>query len=252
MVSRKEITKFLDEYLEVKEIKDASFNGLQFEGKQDVEKIVFMVDSGIKPFEKAAELKGDMVVVHHGLFWAGSNPSITHFMKKRLDVLYKNNMNLYAAHLPLDKHKVAGNNSVILRILGAEITDEFFEINGTKIGYVGKLSKETNLEKIKDAMDKDLNTESKTLKLGKSAINKIAVCSGGGGLKAFKEALEHDIDLYITGEETDFYMDALDAEVNVIFGGHHATEIVGVRELAKIIEKEFGVETEFVDIPTGL
>ena len=42
------------------------------------------------------------------------------------------------------------------------------------------------------------------------------------------------------------------AGINVIFAGHHATETVGVKNLAEHIRKKCNVDTFFCDIPTGL
>jgi putative NIF3 family GTP cyclohydrolase 1 type 2 len=37
----------------------------------------------------------------------------------------------------------------------------------------------------------------------------------------------------------------------VVFAGHYATETVGVKALAKVLEKKFRVKTVFLDLPTG-
>ena len=71
-----EIVKYLNEYLDVANVKDDSWNGLQVEGKNEVNKIMFAVDAGVETFERAIEEKADMVVLHHGLFWKPGNPSI--------------------------------------------------------------------------------------------------------------------------------------------------------------------------------
>lgn len=250
MAKLQEIVNYLDNYLQTADFKDGSFNGLQFHGKDDVQKVMFAVDSGVKTFEKAVEEGADLVVVHHGLFWQGSNPAVEGIMKDRLKILFENNISLYAAHLPLDKHRQSGNNAQILKLLGAEITEEFVEMDGNNIGYIGKT--ETTPEEVKQIMEENLNTTIRLFSLGPGKVKRIGVCSGGGGMKAFKEAQEKNVDLYITGEETDFYNDALDAGINLIFAGHHATEIFGVKALSGVVKENFDVETKFVDLPTGL
>jgi len=60
-------------------------------------------------------------------------------------------------------------------------------------------------------------------------------------------------DVFVTGEVShSVYHSAKDARVNVIFAGHYATETLGVKALAGVLEKEFGMETVFIDVPTGL
>jgi putative NIF3 family GTP cyclohydrolase 1 type 2 len=40
--------------------------------------------------------------------------------------------------------------------------------------------------------------------------------------------------------------------VNLIYGGHYATETFGVKALAEEISFKFGIPWTFVDRPTGL
>ncbi|PKP57463.1 MAG: Nif3-like dinuclear metal center hexameric protein, partial [Candidatus Altiarchaeales archaeon HGW-Altiarchaeales-1] len=48
------------------------------------------------------------------------------------------------------------------------------------------------------------------------------------------------------------YHIAKEGKINVIFAGHYATETVGVKAMAEFIGKKFGIETKFIDVPTGL
>lgn len=251
MAMLNQVVSFLDEFLDHKNIKDNSFNGLQFEGNQQVKKIMFAVDSGVDTFKKAAEIKADMVVVHHGHFWENSNPSIRGFSKERLSILFNNQISLYVSHLPLDKHKEVGNNAQMLKLLGADITSEFGEIEGQFISYVGEL-KGKSVQDIVKTLENSLNTKCHVLNFGKKEVKNVAVCSGGGGLKIFGQAVDLEPDLYITGEQVEIYHMAKDAGMNVIFAGHHATEILGVKALSKIVSEKFDVSVDFVDLPTGL
>jgi putative NIF3 family GTP cyclohydrolase 1 type 2 len=75
----------------------------------------------------------------------------------------------------------------------------------------------------------------------------------GGGGTFVKEAAQAGIDTFITGEGPHYT--ALDAEeygMNVIHAGHYATETLGVKALATHLEAQFGLETQFIDHPTGL
>jgi putative NIF3 family GTP cyclohydrolase 1 type 2 len=44
----------------------------------------------------------------------------------------------------------------------------------------------------------------------------------------------------------------MEAGINVIFGGHYETEIWGVKAFSRLLAEETGLETEFIDVPTGL
>ncbi|HIE44034.1 MAG TPA: Nif3-like dinuclear metal center hexameric protein, partial [Candidatus Omnitrophica bacterium] len=125
MAKLKRIVKFLDEYLNIDEIEDNSWNGLQIEGNPVVEKALFAVDAGMETFTTAVGENADLIVVHHGHFWKNLNPSVTEWAKERIEILYEHKISLYACHLPLDKHREIGNNAQLLRLLGARIKEEF-------------------------------------------------------------------------------------------------------------------------------
>lgn len=248
----KQLTEFLDKYLETDQIDDFSWNGLQFEGKTEVKKALFAVDAGIETFLKAASTQSDIVIVHHGHFWKNQNPSINSWSKKRIDILFKNGISLYACHLPLDRHREVGNNAQIIKILGGEIGDEFLLHKGKNIGWFGDFQPALSLDNIVGKLQGELNAECKVMPFGKDKITKAAVCSGGGGYGGFYEALEKGADLYITGDTAEIYYTAKDAGMNVIFAGHHTTETIGLQALKKVISDKFNLECIFVDMPTGL
>ena len=252
MAKLDKIVEFLDRYLEIDAIKDSSWNGLQYQGKTEVKKVVFAVDAGIETFKKASALKADLIVVHHGHFWTNQNPSIKDWSKKRLDILYKNDISLYAAHLPLDRHKTVGNNAQILKLLGASIIDEFLFSSGKNVGWIGKLKKTLKSSEIEKILSDKLDATCKSLLFGKEKIKTIAVCSGGGGYTGFYEAMEKGVDLYITGDAIEVFYTAKDSEMNVIFAGHHATETIGLQALMKVVDTKFDTKSVFIDLPTGL
>ena len=246
------IVSFLDSYLDVHSVNDSCWNGLQFQGKADVTKIAFAVDAGVETFLKAASLKCDLVVVHHGHFWKNQNPSYSGWAKKRLDILIENEISLYACHLPLDRHKTVGNNAQIIKLLGGKVEDEFLFQSGKNIGWTGRLKKIKTVDQIAGILEKKLNASPKVLPFGSSRIKTVAVCSGGGGYGGFYDAMNMGVDLYITGDAIEIFYTAKDAGMNVIFAGHHATETIGLRALQKVVDKKFNKSSVFIDLPTGL
>jgi putative NIF3 family GTP cyclohydrolase 1 type 2 len=72
----REITIYLDKYLEVTSFTDESCNGLQVENSGVVNKIALAVDACLEAILKCAEAACTMLIVHHGLFWGeGSYPN---------------------------------------------------------------------------------------------------------------------------------------------------------------------------------
>ncbi len=246
-VKLKKICEFLDSELRIKDIPDASLNGLQIEGCENIEKIAFAVDGSYETFVKAVEASCRLLIVHHGLFWGKCEP-ITGLFYKKLKVLIENGVSLYAVHLPLDLHPRFGNNIQIMKLF----TDNalvFGEYQGQEIGFSGRLSSPLNMEEIVKKLNNTLNTSSKILSFGKEEIGTIAVVSGSG-CDCLKEAIDKKIDLFITGEAKLFSWHlAKEGKINIIFSGHYATETVGLKALMEEIKKIFNIPCEFLDVP---
>jgi dinuclear metal center YbgI/SA1388 family protein len=250
MSNLNKIVDFLDNYLEIKETKDSSWNGLQIEGKQEIKKIAFCVTAGADVFDKIKKENPDLVIVHHGIFWKETNPSVVSWQKNRVLSLLKNNISLYACHLPLDKHKEVGNNAQILELLGLKIKEPINDNLSENIGWIGE-NKPILLDDIINKLNKELKTECIVLKYGNKKVKRIGVISGGAPYHVV-ELIDKKVDLYITGDPADITEVVKDAGINVIFAGHYATETVGVKALAKVLEEKFRIETVFVDFPTNL
>ena len=85
-------------------------------------------------------------------------------------------------------------------------------------------------------------------------VSKVGVISGGGAFpEAFSEAFEQGIDCLVTGEmghSACHY--AREAGVSVLAMGHYRTETPGVLEVMDRVKKQFKIEVEVVDLPTGM
>jgi len=252
MVSRDEIVSFLDEYLNVLAFPDKSRNGLQVEGKEEVEKIAFAVDACMDTFIKARTFGADMLIVHHGLIWGGIE-YIRGLVQKRLKFLLENELNLYAAHLPLDLHPEVGNNVQLLKLLELEPKEPFGSYNGLNIGYISEFDEPKPLPLVAQILVEKLKTDYvKAYEFGVEEIRRVGVVSGRGGF-AIPEAIEKGVDLFITGEFLhDDYHKAKEGRLSVIAAGHYASETLGVKALMPILREKFGVKTVFIDNPTGL
>jgi dinuclear metal center YbgI/SA1388 family protein len=252
MVQLKKIVKYLDKELKIKSIKDDSCNGLQFKGKTEVKKIVFGVDACLELFEKAAKRNADIIMVHHGLLW-GKNPlkNQSNILKKRLEYLKKNKLSLYACHLPLDAHPRLGNNICLSQMFKLKNIKPFAEYHGKEIGYRGNLAKPMKVDDFLKYVEINLS-KPKTLLFGSKIVKKLGIVSGGGSA-VLKDLNKGEIDTLLIGEHNHgTYHFAKEREVNVVSAGHYVTETFGVKAVAKELEKKFGIETEFIDIPTGL
>lgn len=243
MASRNDIVNFLDQVLEVREVKDPYCpNGLQVEGCEEVKRIGFAVDACQQTFEALKDCH--MIVTHHGLFWP-SVKSIKGAMRRSLGLLFQNNINLYPVHLPLDVHAEYGNNVQLIRALGWQEEERFDQVGWTARGP------STTVEAVKEKLEAVLKSPVRLLDFGADEVSSLAVSSGGGSIGLLYSAVAAGADLLITGEASHpIYHAARELGLNVILAGHYATETWGVRALMPLLEREFGVETRFVDFPT--
>ncbi len=243
----KNISDFLNRMLRVRRIKDASANGLQVRSrnKGEIARVGFAVDACMTTFEKAKKLDIDLLVVHHGIVWRPQKDSV--LAKRRRAFLEKNNMALYAAHLPLDLHGVYGNNIQLARFLGLRRLRKFGKYHGVTLGWAGTLAKATRAASAATTLNKALKTRCLVHRFGNERIRTVGVVSGGGG-SMLVDAVREKLDCFMVGEiDLAVYNAAKDHGMNLIVAGHYATETVGVKALMPLVRETFGVKTIFIE-----
>jgi dinuclear metal center YbgI/SA1388 family protein len=250
MASRDEIVRFLDERLEIRRVKDKSSNGLQVAGKPEVMRLAVATDAAMATYERAASEGCDMMLVHHGLIWGGIR-YVTHRNRAHLKFLLERDINLYAAHLPLDLHPEIGNNALLADHLGLEGRRPFGDYHGDLVGFAGALSAPLSAGEIAARFAALLGGAPKLLAFGPEKNRTLAIVSGGGA-STFAEAAENGVDCYVTGEVShEIFHAAREARVNVVLLGHYLSETLGVRALGDEVAARFGVPAIFIDEPTG-
>jgi dinuclear metal center YbgI/SA1388 family protein len=251
MASLTDIVNYTNDFLRIREIGDwdNALNGLQIENSGGVTRIAGGVDVSTRVLEAAAKLNVDLLIVHHGLFWHGLQP-VTAALRRQLQIAFENNIALYSAHLPLDLHPQVGNNVQLAAALGFKSNLPFFEEKGQKIGLKVKVS--LPCEKLDRKLQKVLNARIKTFMFGPRKTETIGIISGGAGSEIYKVA-EEGVDTFITGEAPHWAAVAADElGMNLLLGGHYATEVFGVKALAAHLSKRFKIPWDFIDFPTGM
>ncbi len=248
-MKRDQLERYLRKYLRLNEFDDSSLNGLQVEGADEISSVAFAVSACAEAFRKAAARNAGALVVHHGLLWKGREPErATGPMAERLRLLIKNDISLFAYHLPLDAHEECGNNAVAARALGLSKLEPFGDYHAMKIGWKGVLKSPLRLDKFVARLEKYYGHEAMVVKGGPETIRRAGIVSGGAAGEAVQAALE-GLDLYVTGESSEpiTYL-ARESRLNFAALGHYATERVGVMALAAHIKKKFAVETFFIEL----
>ena len=242
------IVSHLDRELRIHEIADSSNNGLQVQNSGKVRKVCCGVDASVEFFEEAKERGADLLIVHHGISWRDSLKSITRLNYKRIKLLMDSDIALYACHLPLDTHPKYGNNVLIGKALGLKHLKPFGSYEGSKIAWSGTIPSGMRYAQFRKKAEKIFGRELHEMKFGLGTVKKVVVVSGGGA-GMINDAVEAGADMFVSGEPTLAGRNLLsDAGMNGLFCGHYTTETFGVKALAEVVKKKFGVSAEFIDM----
>ncbi len=252
MIQLSHITELLDNKLRIHEIKDASVavNGLQVENNGHVTKVALAVDGSQKTIEDAVAAGADLLILHHGIYWCGLQP-MTGWFKKKITTCLNHNLAVYSAHLPLDLHPELGNNAGIAAALNLTDCTPEVDYHGTLIGVAGLFHGTVGELKARFA-EITGSTVTGVIHDASAPAGRVAVCSGGAGDSIY-QIHGKGYTTFITGEENHWVKNAAeDLGVNILFGGHYATETFGVKSLGALLEAQFGLPTVFIDNPTGM
>src|SRR6266446_8057090 len=251
MATLSEIVEYTNKYLRIRKVEDwpNALNGLQIENSGNVTKIGAAVDVSTRVLTAAARRQINLLIVHHGLFWPGLQP-VGGALRGQLKLAFENDIALYSAHLPLDVHPEVGNNAQLAAALGFKSTKPFLEEKGELVGL-----------RVKDALPRAevicklrrvLRGPIKAFNFGPRETTRIGIVTGGAGSEIYRVKQEK-IDMFITGEAPHWAaVAAAELGINLLLGGHCATETFGVKALAAHLSSKFRLPFEFIDCPTGL
>lgn len=251
MLTLSDVCKFLDGIFTEYQCADFSNNGLQVEASGEITKVAFAVDASLETMTRAAEEKSELLVVHHGISWGGGLKRVTGIDARRMAVMFKNGVSLYACHLPLDAHEEYGNNAVIAKTLGLENTRRFYHACGMNIGICGEFSKGIMLEELEGRIIDTVSPETIVVDNTNGSVRRVGIVSGSGA-SAVGACREMGLDCLITGEfEHQYFSEARESGISVIAAGHYFTEAGGVNSLMELVAEKFGAGTVFIQAPTG-
>lgn len=242
---RTELETYLNQYLDVARFRDYCPNGLQVEGRAEVGSIVTGVTASLALLRVAVERNADAVIVHHGYFWRGEDPRVIGTRRERLASLLKNELNLFAFHLPLDAHPEVGNNAQLARVLELPFAGTFGEHD---LGAYGVYSDPPTVGDLVARIAERLDRAPQIIGDLTKSVRRVAWCTGAAQ-NFLEEAARIGADAYISGEisEPTVHL-ARESGVAYIAAGHHATERYGIKALGDHLAVRFGVSHEFVEI----
>lgn len=246
MANLKDIAHYCDLRLDCGRFQDYAPNGIQVEGRPEVNRLIAGVTASLELIEAAIEAEADAIIVHHGYFWKGESPVITGMKRRRLQKLLGHEISLLAYHLPLDAHPDIGNNVELARRLGIVIEGEIE--GGGGLALQGVLPDPESAAAFAGRIAEALGRPPMHLSGGEREICRVGWCTGAaeGYCQAAAEA---GLDAYVSGEvsEQTFHV-CRETGIHYFSAGHHATERYGISALAKELAEHFGLDWRFVDL----
>jgi len=251
------VTAHLDGVLDIQTVPDYTnaLNGLQLANQGKIVKIAAAVDFSSQTIGLTIDAGANLMIVHHGMFWNG----LQHFRGApyaRMKALIDNDIAVYAAHLPLDKHPELGNNALLATALGLVPSGEFARYKTIAIGVrgTGEIQTPELFERARLFAQAHGGDARSTQIMSGQVTRSWAICTGGGAsLESLREAAETGIDTLIVGEGPHYTaIEANELGITVIYAGHYATETLGVRALSAHLSQKFDIPWTFLEAPTGL
>lgn len=242
---QKALEDYLNTLLEVGRYRDYCPNGLQVEGRAQIDTIVTGVTASQALITRAIELRADAIIVHHGYFWRGEDVCLRGMKRQRIAALIRHDINLYAYHLPLDAHRELGNNVQLSKKLNITIEGSFGEQG---IALYGFFDQSVPLHELQVRLGRLFDRQPLIIGDPSRPIRRIAWCSGAAQ-HTFEAAIDQGIDAYLTGEISEQSVHiARETGIAFISAGHHATERYGIQALGEHVAEQFSLGHHFIDI----
>ena len=244
----KTIEMELNTLLKPEQFSDYCPNGLQVQGREQVNKLITGVTACQDLIDSAVAEQADMILVHHGYFWHGEDPTVTGIKRTRIQSLLTNEINLFAYHLPLDVHPELGNNAQLGNLLGLQVKGEFANYKGRNVGLFGDTASSCSVQDFAELLENRLGRTPLVIDGGKKQIRTVAWCTSAAQ-GYIEEAVAAEVDAFVTGEVSEPTVHiARESGLAFFSAGHHATERYGVQAVGNYLADKFQLEHKFIDI----
>lgn len=247
-LTRNKLENFLNTLLRPEDFSDYGPNGLQVEGTEILKKIAFSLSATKESIDIAVKKKAHALIVHHGLFWNFHGVRVlTGPFAKRVAPLLKNDVNLFAYHLPLDANLKIGNAKSLALKIGLSKLRPFGDYKGSPMGVWGSLNKPLMPDLLKKNLESILGHSVYMASPERNKITTMGIITGGANSK-WTFAKDLGLDAYLTGEMSEHdYHESQEAGISMFAGGHHATEKFGIMALMDLISSKFKIEVLWID-----
>lgn len=247
-LSPRKLESEINELLDAASFRDYCPNGMQVEGAREINNVVTGVTASQALIEAAIESGADALLVHHGYFWKGEDPTIVGMKRARVKLLLEHGVSLLAYHLPLDAHATLGNNAQLAKLLRLSVSGQVGPEGEPALVWTGETENDINAEDFAALLANKLHREATWVRGDDREIKKIAWCTGAAQ-GFFELAVSAGVDAYLTGEisEPSAHI-ARESGVHFFSAGHHATERYGVQAVGEFLAEKYALQHEFIDI----
>ena len=249
MAELKDICTYLDDFLQIKKFRDYCPNGLQVEGRPQVNHIVTGVTACADLIQQAIDQEADAILVHHGYFWKGEEPVLVGMKVRRVRYLLDHGISLLAYHLPLDAHPEVGNNRELARRLQIDPLGVLDEGQAMPIALYGQLKEPLSPAAFAQSIADALQREPLWIDGGPDTIQRVGVCTGAAQ-DYIEYAVAKQLDAFVSGEVSERTTHiAREEGIHYYAAGHHATERYGVQALAEKLVQQFSLRHTYIEVP---
>lgn len=237
-----ELVAYTNRLLAVENFNDYCPNGLQVEGRGEVQTLIGGVTACQALLDAAIAQRADAILVHHGWFWKNEDPRIVGMKQRRLAALLRHDISLIAYHLPLDAHPELGNNAQLAGRLDITVT-------GTAgLLMLGELAEPVSGADFAARIETRLQRRPLHIPGSDAPIRRLAWCSGAAQ-SSIETAFSEGVDAFLTGEASEPTVHfARENRLHFFAAGHHATERAGVQVLGAHLAQRFALRFAFIDI----
>lgn len=249
MIHRDELTAYLQDALAVSAFSDYAPNGLQVEGRAQIQRLATAVTASLAVLEEAIAWGADALLVHHGWFWKGESPVLRGPRKQRIARCLAADLNLFAYHLPLDAHAEWGNNAGFGEMLGAQQLRALDWKGVPKLLWQGEFVDAPTLDVLARRVSNALAHPAQVIAAptGSAQLCSVAWCTGAAQ-DALEDAAALGVDAFLSGEISERTVHlAHELGVHYLACGHHASERFGVQRLGTHLRQQFDLELRFFD-----
>ena len=202
--------------------------------EQDVSRILVVLDITLDAISEAEALGAELIVSHHPIIFQPVRRILdTTAEGRRIIALLQRNLSAICLHTNLDRVD-GGVNTALVMALGGEDEEPLPEI-----GSLCHLSESMPLEMFLEQTREALGALDMRYHDAERRVENLAICGGAGG-DILYTAAERGCDTVLTGEiKHHQWIDGAELGLNMIEGGHFATENVVTNVLAELLRREY-------------